>query len=69
MPGRPFNLEIWPPGGYDLGSYFNGNKVMNVDWDERGKVDIITFRGGCWEDELLALLENADNILFLPRRC
>ncbi len=57
-PGWSYNLQIWPPGGYQFGMYCQGNKVVNVNWDEYDRVDITTFRGGLWEEELLALLES-----------
>lgn len=65
-PGRPFNLAIWPGGAQDSGYVMQANKVANVDWDQGNNVDILSFRSGPWEDELLSLL-SADNLSFLQR--
>ena len=50
------NIQIWPPGGDEFGTYVYGNKVANVNWDGSDNVDIITFRPGPWQEQLLALL-------------
>ena len=61
-PDRGCNLNIWPAGANDHGHLVLGNKVVNVDWDQRDNVDILTFRSGPWEGELLSLLRNEGNV-------
>ena len=68
MPGRPYNLQIWPGGQEDTGHIVHSNKVANVDWDQWDNVEILSFRSGAWEQELMSLLEASANIKFLPRR-
>lgn len=63
---RPFNIAIWPGAAENAGHIVQANKVANVDWDQWDKVDIIAYRSGEWEKELLDLL--ASPIAFLPRR-
>ncbi|MER9875246.1 hypothetical protein [Mesorhizobium sp. M0195] len=29
-------------------------KVMNIEWDDQGEIDIRSFRRGAWEEELLS---------------
>jgi len=61
--GRGFNLQIWPSGTVDAGHILHGNKVANVDWFGDGRVEIISFRSGSWEQELLSFLSDEGNIL------
>ena len=69
MLGRPYNMQIWPYGAEDLGHIVHQNKVANVDWDQWDNVDIISFRSGPWERELLNLLDAPPNLGFLaPQR-
>ena len=56
------NVQIWPPGGYDSGRYVQGNKVANVSWDCGGNVELVTFRGGSWDEQLLSLLVTGEPI-------
>jgi hypothetical protein len=41
--GLPYGLDIWAP-----------NKVMNLEWDDKGGVILVSFRPGGWEAELAA---------------
>ena len=61
-PRRSCNIAIWPAGIIDCGHLVLGDKVANVDWDQRDNVDILTFRSGPWEGELLSLLRNEVNL-------
>ena len=67
MPGRSYNLQIWPGGKEDSGHIMHTNKVANVDWDQWDNVEILTFRSGEWEEELLALLQGSTNLILFPR--
>jgi hypothetical protein len=40
----PYGLDIWAP-----------NKVMNIEWDDKGNVELVSFHPGAWELELFAL--------------
>lgn len=62
-PGRGYNLNIWPAGVIDRGLLVLGDKVVNVDWDQFDNVNILTFRSGAWEGELLSLLRDEGNVL------
>jgi hypothetical protein len=44
QPNLHYGLDVWA----DL------KKVMNVEWDLRGQVDLVAFRCSGWEDELLS---------------
>ena len=45
----PYGLDIW-----------TGRKVFNLEWDEEsGKVDLVTFKRGRWEEVVLRLAERA----------
>ena len=61
-PRRGCNIVIWPAGIIDCGHLVLGDKVANVDWDQRDNFDILTFRSGPWEGELLSLLRNEVNV-------
>jgi hypothetical protein len=39
----PYGLDIWAP-----------KKVLNVEWSDQGKVELVSFRPGEWEAELIA---------------
>lgn len=67
MPGRPYNLQIWPGGKEDMGHIMHSNKVANVDWDQWDNIEILSFRSGAWEDELLALLQGSGNVVLFPQ--
>jgi len=43
----PHGLDVW----------HNRKKVMNVEWDDDGNRDLISFRSGSWEDDIRQLLE------------
>ena len=68
LPGRGFNMDIWPAGAQQDGCIVQENKVANVDWDQSDSVRIISYRTGDWEPQLLALLATSKIIQFLPRR-
>lgn len=42
-----------------------GDKVCDVDWDQAGNVDILSFRSGAWDRELIGLLRAEGNITSL----
>jgi hypothetical protein len=42
----PYGLDVWAP-----------NKVLNIEWDDKGNYAIVSFRPGAWEVELSALAE------------
>ena len=68
MPGRAFNMQIWPAGEEQGGHILHGDKVANVDWDQSDNVAIISFESGAWERELLDLLAASGSVGFIPRR-
>ena len=43
-PNLPYGLDIW----------WEGKKVMNVEWSDRGEFDVVSYRKGRWEDSLRA---------------
>ena len=63
--GRGHNLQIWPGGKQDRGLMLYENKVANVDWGQRDEVHILSYRGGPWEEELLALLSTGSSVALL----
>ena len=38
-----YGLDIWAP-----------KKVLNIEWSEQGKVELVSFRPGEWEAQLIA---------------
>jgi hypothetical protein len=44
---HPYGIDLW----VDL------KKVLDLEWDAAGQIDVISFKRGAWEDELLALAE------------
>jgi hypothetical protein len=42
----PYGLDVWAP-----------NKVLNIEWDDKGNYALVSFRPGAWEAELTALAE------------
>ncbi len=38
----PYGLDIWTP-----------KKVLNIEWDDRGRIQLVSFRPGQWETELI----------------
>ena len=38
----PYGLDIW----------YEGKKVFNIEWDDSGRFEILSFRRGPWEREL-----------------
>lgn len=47
-PTLPWGLDIWPAEGTGV-----RGKVLNVSWDDHGKLLITSFRRGPWEDQIL----------------
>jgi len=47
-PTLPWQLEVWPGEGMEI-----CNKVLNVEWDNRGNTLITSFRRGSWEEQIL----------------
>jgi hypothetical protein len=43
-PALPWCLEVW-----------HGHTVLNLQWDDDGTVEVISFTRGPWEDDALAL--------------
>ena len=43
-PVLPWGLDVW-----------HGHKVLSLQWDDAGRVDVVSFTRGPWEDEALAL--------------
>src|ERR1700730_1822437 len=41
-----YGLDVWAP-----------NKVLNIEWDDKGSYALVSFRPGAWEAELTALAE------------
>lgn len=60
--GRGYNLNIWPGAKQWGGMTSYDHKVANVDWNERDEVDILSYRSGPWEAELLSLLSNNSTV-------
>lgn len=44
----PYGLDIWHAG-----------KVLNIEWADHGRVDVISYKRGPWERELEALAEKS----------
>jgi hypothetical protein len=66
---RPYNMQIWPGRRLVAPGYVLQNcKVANVDWTQCDEVDILSYRSGKWEEELLQLLSSGANLHFMPRR-
>jgi hypothetical protein len=42
----PYGLDIWQCGG---------RKVLNIEWDEKGIVELVSYKPGDWEAALLPL--------------
>src|SRR5918995_1801362 len=43
-PVLPWGLDVW-----------HGRKVLSLQWDDAGRVEVISFNRGPWEDEALSL--------------
>ena len=43
----PYGLDVWAP-----------KKVLNVEWDDKGNVALVSLRRGTWELELIKLAKN-----------
>lgn len=56
----PHNLQIWPDAKMDAecGMLEHGDKVANVSWDDDDTVEIVSYRSGPWEAEIVALIYN-----------
>lgn len=42
----PFGLDIWDAKGV--------GKILNIEWDSRGDICLVSFRRGDWEKKVLA---------------
>jgi hypothetical protein len=62
------NMQIWPNGSQDGRHIMYGHKVANVNWDHHDMVEIVSYRSGPWEDELLHLLRGNTVDFLSPRR-
>jgi hypothetical protein len=43
----PYGLDVWTP-----------KKVLNIEWDDKGNVVLVSLRPGAWETELSTLAES-----------
>ena len=43
-PALPWGLQVW-----------HGHTVLNLQWDDDGGVEVVSFTRGPWEDDALAL--------------
>ena len=43
----PYGLDVWAP-----------KKVLNIEWDDKGKVALVSLQRGTWELELIKLAKN-----------
>ena len=43
--------------GYLLDVYDENGKVFNVHWDNDGNIEIVSFKRGNWEEEILHAVE------------
>jgi hypothetical protein len=48
----PYGLDIWAP-----------NKVMNLEWDDEGNIELVSLRRGPWELELITLVKSVETQL------
>jgi hypothetical protein len=42
----PYGLDVWAP-----------KKVLNIEWDDKGNVTLVSLRPGAWETELITLAQ------------
>jgi hypothetical protein len=45
----PYGLDVWAP-----------KKVMNIEWDDKGNVVLVSLRRGAWETELIVLAKSKE---------
>jgi hypothetical protein len=43
----PYGLDVWAP-----------KKVLNIEWDDKGNVALVSLRPGAWETELITLAKS-----------
>jgi hypothetical protein len=43
----PYGLDVWAP-----------KKVLNIEWDDKGNVALVSLRHGAWESELITLAKS-----------
>jgi hypothetical protein len=43
----PYGLDVWAP-----------NKVLNIEWDDKGNFVLVSLRRGAWETELITVANN-----------
>ena len=61
---RGLNINVWPGRIVDgSGMILHDNKVANVDWFPDNSVDILSYRSGPWEQELLSYLRDEGNVV------
>ncbi len=53
---RPFSLNL--ANGLDI---WCPKKVMNIEWDEKGLVELVSFRRGKWEETLHQLASDTNS--------
>jgi hypothetical protein len=44
----PYGLDIW----------FARKKVLNVEWNDEGLIQIMSYRPGAWEDQLSSFVSS-----------
>jgi hypothetical protein len=37
----PYGIDVWAP-----------KKVLNIEWDDEGNIELVSFRAGDWEEKL-----------------
>ena len=61
---RGLNINVWPGRIVDeSGMILHNNKVANVDWFPDNSLDILSYRSGSWEQELLSYLRDEGNVV------
>jgi len=66
---RGHNLQIWPGARNDgCGLTLYDDKAANVDWDDSGNIEILSFKSRLWEAELVELLTGTGKVAHLARR-
>ncbi len=53
------------PNPSGIWTYGQDGEVLNVHWNEEGEIEIISFKRGDWEEEILgaAQVQNASTVL------
>jgi hypothetical protein len=50
----PYGLDVWAP-----------KKGLNIEWDDKGNVTLVSLRPGAWETELITLAQTAMNGIYV----